>query len=76
MAKLDQAKEIVNNTRLAITLLVGTEVVLVGGLLSYYNQEMFGFLFWLGIDVAILFQVMLLLFTRSLIRQTNKLGEL
>lgn len=76
MAKLDQAKEIVNNTRLAITLLVGTEVVLVGGLLSYYNQEIFGFLFWLGIDVAILFQVMLLLFTRSLIRQTNKLGEL
>ncbi len=76
MAKLDQAKEIVNNTRLAITLLVGTELVLVGGLISYYNQETFGFLFWLGIDVAVLIQFILLFFTRTLIRQTNTLGEL
>ena len=76
MAKLDQAKEIVNNTRLAITLLVGTELVLVGGLVSYYNQENFGFLFWLGIDIAIFIQFILLFFTRILIRQTNTLGEL
>jgi hypothetical protein len=67
MAKLDQAKEIVNNTRLAITLLVGTELVLVGALVGYYNQENFGFLFWLGIDVAIFLQFILLFFTRTLI---------
>jgi biotin transporter BioY len=76
MAKLDQVKERLNNYRLAVTLLVGVESLLLAGLVSSYRSGIFDLYYWLGADFAILLLFVIALVVRSLLKITDHIGDL
>jgi hypothetical protein len=76
MAKLDQVKETLNNHRLALTILVGLELVLVGGVVSSYRANVIDLFFWLGLDLALMIPLLIVFVSHRLMRDTRTLGEL
>lgn len=76
MAKLDRQKETINNFRLGLTLVVGIEAILIGGLVTSYRSGVLDFLFWFGVDLAFGLQLLIVYFTMKLMAQTNKLEEM
>jgi hypothetical protein len=76
VAKLDQAKESLNNHRLALTILIGLEVVLVGGVATSYRAHDVDLFFWLGVDLAVLMPLAILFEINHLIRETREIGAL
>jgi hypothetical protein len=76
MAKLDQAKEQINNYRLAVTLLIGVESLVLAGVISSYRSGVFDLYYWLGADFAVLLLFLIAFAIRSLFKMTNNIGEL
>lgn len=76
MAKLDQVKERLNNYRLAITLLVGVESLLLAGLVSSYRSGIFDLYYWLGADFAILLLFIIAIVVHNLLKITDHIGDL
>jgi F0F1-type ATP synthase assembly protein I len=54
MAKIDEIKEILNSLRIAMSIIAGIIVVLIGKLFTKFENNQFDFIFWLIIVVTIL----------------------
>lgn len=76
MAKLDQVKEQLSNYRLAITLLIGLESIVLAGVISSYRSGIFDLYYWLGADIAIVLVLLFVFAIRRLLKLTDQLGEL
>ena len=76
MGKLDEVKEILNTLRVAMSVLFGTFVLIVGKLLSMYDREDFSDLFWLGIAVSIANLGAIILIVKKITKKTKEIGEL
>jgi uncharacterized membrane protein YbhN (UPF0104 family) len=76
MSKLDEVKEILNTLRLAMSLFFGLFVILVGALISYYDQARFNELFWLGVGSAFIVLVVIMAIVKKISDKTKEIGEL
>jgi biotin transporter BioY len=76
MARLDEVKERLNNYRLAITLLIGVESLVLAGVISSYRSGVFDLYYWLGADFAILLVFVFVFVVRNLLKLTDRIGEL
>ena len=54
MAKIDEVKEILNTLRIAMSIIVGIIVMLVGKLFSKFEAGEFDYVFWIVVIVTII----------------------
>ncbi len=76
MGKLDEVKETLNTLRVAMSVLFGTFVLIVGKLLAMYDHNNFSDLFWLGIIVSISNLGAIIVIVKKITKKTKEIGEL
>ncbi|ADR34764.1 hypothetical protein Sulku_2104 [Sulfuricurvum kujiense DSM 16994] len=76
MSKLDEVKEILNTLRVAMTIGFGLLVVIVGGLIKRYDDQIIDTLFWSGVGFAVLTLTVIVLLMTSISKKTKEIKEL
>ncbi len=61
MSKLDEVKEDLNFLRTIFSLLFGSILVMIGGIIARLDSQRVDFVFWIGFLLAFLFLVVLFL---------------
>lgn len=76
MAQIDRVREMLNTLRVALSLVVGTIVLLIGGLVDRYDHNEVDSVFWSGV-IATAFCVLVVVFLiNKITKKTNDIGEM
>jgi len=76
MGQLDKVKEILNTLRVAMSIMFGLLVVLVGALLKRYDIHTLDTVFWLGVVIAMLIIFIIVAIIKKIAKKTNEIGDL
>ncbi len=76
MSRLDEVKEILNTLRVAMSLSFGMLVILVGGIISRFDQGRVDMVFWLGFVFAVFLLVVIFLLIIKISQKTKEIKEL
>ena len=69
-------KEILNTLRVAMSIMFGLLVVLVGALLKRYDAHTLDSMFWIGVVIAMLIILIIFAIIRKIAKKTSEIGEL
>lgn len=76
MAKIDEVKEILNTLRIALSLVIGVIVILVGSIVGRYDAQKIDEIFWLAIFVSFVLISFVLLIVNKLSKKTKEIKDL
>ena len=76
MAKIDKIKEILNSLRVGLSIISAFIITLGGVLGNFYNQGMFGILFWITFGLILVFIVSGFIMIHKIKIKTDELEEL
>jgi len=76
MSKLDEVKEDLNFLRTIFSLLFGSILVMIGGIIARLDSQRVDFVFWIGFLLAFLFLVVLFLVYLKIKKLTSSLRDL
>jgi len=76
MAKIDEIKEILNTLRIAMSIIAGILVVLVGKLFAKFEKQELGTVFWIIFFVILLFIVMETIVIYHISKKTKEIKDL
>jgi len=76
MAKIDEIKEILNTLRVALSIIVGILVVLIGSAVGRYDNGCIDEIFWLTIWSCFALIIFLLLIVKKLSAKTKEIKDL
>ena len=76
MAKIDEVKEILNTLRVAMSILAGIIVVLVGKIFTKFERDEFDFIFWVTNVVTLLVIVAEALIIYNISKKTKEIKDL
>ena len=76
MAKIDEVKEILNTLRVAMSILAGIIVVLVGKIFTKFERGEFDFIFWVTNVVTLLVIVAEALIIYNISKKTKEIKDL
>ena len=76
MAKIDEVKEILNTLRVAMSIIAGVLVVLVGKIFSKFEQEQFDFIFWIVIIVTLIVIFIEAIIITNISKKTKEIKDL
>ena len=76
MGQLDKVKEILNTLRVAMSIMFGLLVVIVGALIKRYDTNNLDNMFWIGAVIAMLIIFVILTIIKKIAKKTSEIGEL
>lgn len=76
MAKIDEIKEILNTLRVALSIVVGILIVLIGSAVGRYDKDSIDIIFWLTIVSCFVLIGLLLLIVQKLSEKTKEIKDL
>lgn len=76
MAKIDEIKEILNTLRVAMSILAGVLVVLVGKIFTKFENEEFSFVFWATLLVILVVIIVEVIIINKISQKTKEIKEL
>ena len=76
MAKIDEIKEILNTLRIAMSIIAGILVVLIGKLFTKFEKQEYDTIFWTVFIVSMLFILMEALVVVNISNKTKEIKDL
>ena len=76
MGKIDEVKEILNTLRVAMSILFGTFVLIVGKLLVLYDKGNFSELFWMGLVASFVNMIGIFFIVKKITDKTKEIKDL
>lgn len=76
MGKIDKIKEILNTLRLLLSILLGFEVLIAGGLISRYDNGKIDSIFWYGIILFSMILAIVFMLFLKIAKKTNEIEDL
>lgn len=76
MGKIDEVKEILNTLRIAMSVIIGIIVVLIGGMVARYDDGKIDVIFWSGIVFALILILIVLIIVVKLAKYTKEIRDL
>ncbi len=76
MGQLDKVKEILNTLRVAMSIMFGLLVVLIGALIKRYDAHTLDNMFWIGTVIAMLIIFVIFTIIKKIAKKTSEIGEL
>ncbi|SFV54817.1 hypothetical protein MNB_SM-7-656 [hydrothermal vent metagenome] len=76
MAKIDEIKEILNTLRIAMSVIAGIIVILVGKIFSKFEKSEFDLIFWVTIvtTILVIFAEMIIIY--NIAKKTKEIKDL
>ena len=76
MAKIDEIKEILNTLRVAMSIVFGILVLVVGSIIKRYGNDRIDAIFWIGIGFSFLLVVSIYLLIKKISDKTKEIKDL
>ena len=76
MARIDEVKEILNTLRIAMSVIAGIIVVLIGKLFSKFENSQFDLIFWIIFITTIVAMIAEILIIYNISKKTKEIGDL
>ena len=76
MGKIDEVKEILNTLRVAMSIVFGIFVLVIGKIATLYDTQNFTVLFWISIVAAIVSLVAIIVIVKKIAKKTKEIKDL
>ena len=76
MAKIDEVKEILNTLRVAMSIIAGVIIVLIGKIFTKFEKNEFDLIFWITILTTILVIIAEVAVVYNISKKTKEIKEL
>ena len=76
MAEIDEVKEILNTLRIAMSIIAGIIVVLIGKIFTKFEKSEFDTIFWITAVVTLLVIIAEAIVISNIAKKTKKIKEL
>jgi len=76
MARIDEIKEILNTLRIAMSVIAGIIVVLIGKLFAKFENSQFDLIFWIIFITTIVAMITEILMIYNISKKTKEIGDL
>jgi len=76
MAKLDEVKEILNTLRIAMSIIAGIIVVLIGKIFTKFEKDEFDLIFWITILTTFLVIIAEVIVIYNISKKTKEIKDL
>jgi len=76
MSKLDEVKEILNTLRVVLTIVVGLEALLIGGLINRTDAGKNDIWAWVGVVVVVLLTIAIGIVSKLIAKRTKEIKDL
>ncbi len=76
MGKIDELREIITTLRIWLSLTFGSGIVLIGGLVSRYDQNKIDYIFYTGIVFLFLLASVIALLSIKISQKTKEIKEI
>jgi uncharacterized BrkB/YihY/UPF0761 family membrane protein len=76
MSKLDEVKEILNTLRVAMSLIFGMLIIVVGGIIKRFDENNVDPIFWLGAFFTVFLLTVIFLLVIKISQRTKEIKEL